>query len=75
MTKAKKLKSTKSDTAQKLKAGDYILADGSAWLEYRGLVAHIFVPFGEHRLAVEILPVDCTMDDQDVIDRCSAELP
>jgi hypothetical protein len=73
----KKPKAKKADPDEKkhLKSGDYILASSSGWFEHGNLVAHVFVPYGEKKLAVEIFKTDSSMDDEDVLGECSVEQP
>jgi hypothetical protein len=65
----------KVDKPKRLKTGDYILTDKSGWFEIGKLVVHIFVPFQCDNVSVEIFPVNCAMDDDDVLAQCSAEQP
>jgi len=68
-----KKKPKRSNT--ELEAGDYVLADKSGWFGIDRLVVHIFVPYKSKQVAVEIFPVDCTMDDEDVLAECRADQP
>ena len=63
------------DKKKHLKSGDYVLTEGSGWFEYKGLVAHVFVPYMTNEVRVEIFPVDSDMDDDDILAHCSAEQP
>ena len=59
--------------SKKLKSGDYILVDGSAWLEVGGLVVYIYIPYKSKSVKVEIFPKD-RCEDEDLIASCAADL-
>ena len=63
----------KIDRPRKLKSGDYILVDGSAWLEVGDLVVYIYMPFKSKSVKVEIFPKD-HCEDEDLITSCVADL-
>lgn len=59
--------------SKKLKSGDYILVDGSAWLEVGGLVVYIYMPYMTKSVKVEVFPKD-RCEDEDLITSCAADL-